>query len=206
MTNINFDKPLLIDLPLPIETERLMLREPRFGDGQALNEAKLETWDRLHQWMPWAKEKTSVEEDEIFMREAHIKFLERRDLMMLVFAKETGQFVGGTGLHRFDWKTRHVEIGYWFRQSAHGQGYATESTKALIRYAFDVLKANKVVIAHAEGNDASRRVIEKCGFAHEYTSLKDYYAPDGSVYDHHYYSLFHCNHLKDFDVRWVGEP
>ena len=202
MTYLNTKNPILIDLPMPIETERLMLRETRFGDGQALNDAKLETWDQLDQWMPWAKNKPSVEEDELTMREMHIRFLKREDLTLLAFEKNTNQLVGGTGLHRFDWEKRHIEIGYWYRDSAQGKGYATEGTKALIRYAFDELQARKVIISHATGNDASRRVIEKSGFKFEYISKQDYETPRGEYLDHHFYSLFDANHLSDFQVEW----
>ena len=193
---------ILIDLPMPIETDRLIIREPRFGDGASLNEAKLETWDLLNQWMPWAREKTSVEEDEVTCREAHVNFLKKEDLMMFAFEKDTGRFVGGTGLHRFDWDKRHVEIGYWYRKSVHGKGYATEATKALIKFAFEVIDAPKVIIAHGDGNEASKRVIEKCGFQHEYTSLQDYHTQRGEVLDHLYYSLFDADHLSDFNVKW----
>ena len=202
MTTLNIEKPILIDLPLPIKTERLIIRDPRPGDGAAVNEAKIETWDMIHQWMPWAKNKTTVDDDEATMREAHAKFIRREDLMMIAFEKETGRFVGGTGLHRFDWQTRIVEIGYWYRKSAQGKGYATEATKALIRYAFDVLHANKVIIAHADGNENSKRVIERAGFQFEYTALKDSHLPSGKSVDHHFYYLFDADHLRDFNVKW----
>jgi RimJ/RimL family protein N-acetyltransferase len=206
MTKLNFEKPILIDLPLPIETERLIIREPRAGDGQALYEAKMETWDSLHKWMPWAKEKNSVEDDEIVVREAYAKFIRREDLMMFAFEKVSGVFVGGTGLHRFDWDTRVIEIGYWYRQSAQGKGYATESTKALIRYAFDVLQANKVVICYADGNENSKRVIEKAGFEFEYTQRKEKILPSGELVDHHWFGLFNADHLHDFNVKWGMTP
>jgi RimJ/RimL family protein N-acetyltransferase len=204
MTTLNIEKPILIDLPMPIETDRLIIREPRFGDGAVVNEAKAETWDMLHQWMPWAKEKSTVEDDELTMREIHVKFLQRIDFAMLAFEKESSRFIGGTGLHRFDWESRIIEIGYWYRKSVQGNGYATEATKALIRYAFDVLNANKVIIAHAQGNEASKRVIEKAGFEFEYVAKKDALLPNGELVNHPFYCLFDANHLKDFNVTWGG--
>lgn len=202
MTDLNIQNPILINIPLPIETERLILRDPRPGDGQAINDGKLETWDMLSTWMPWAKNKSTVDEDEAVMREAHAKFIRREDLMMVVLEKETGQLVGGTGLHRFDWETRVIEIGYWYRKTAHGKGYATESTKALIRYAFDVLHANKIVICHAEGNLNSKRVIEKSGLVFEYTQPKEKPLPNGNLVDHHWYAAYNADHLRDFNVKW----
>ena len=204
MTTFNTEKPILIDLPMPIVTDRLIIREPRFGDGADLHEAKAETWTMLSQWMPWAKSRGTFEDDEMTMRHAHIKFLQREDLMMLVFEKDTGRLVGGTGLHRFDWDTRIIEIGYWYRQSAQGKGYATEGTKALIRYAFDVLKANKVTIMHAKGNDASQRVIEKCGFDFEYVVRGEETLPSGEFADRYVYGLFNADHLRDLNVTWEG--
>lgn len=202
MTKINTNTPILIDLPMPIETDRLIIREPRFGDGEALHKAKIETWNTLHEWMPWAKEPSTIQDDEIVMREAHIKFLQRTDLMMVAFEKATGNFVGGTGLHRFDWETRFVEIGYWCKQSLQGKGYATEITKALIRFAVDALDAPKVIICHADGNEGSKRVIQKCGFDFEYTIKNQGVLPDGKIVDEHFYSVANADHLRGFNVQW----
>lgn len=202
MHNFNIDKPILIDLPMPIETDRMIIREPRFGDGGMINDAKEESFPEIHQWMDWAKTRSTVEEDEIVAREAHIRFLEKTDLTLFAFNKTTGKFLGGTGLHRFDWAHRIIEIGYWYRTSVTGQGYATEGTKALIRYAFDVLDAKKVIIVHSEGNEGSKRVIEKAGFEFEYTVHNEDVLPDGSITDKHWYSLYNADHLRDFNVIW----
>lgn len=202
MTILNTKNPILIDLPMPIETDRLIIREPRFGDGAAIFEAKEETFQLLNKWMNWADKPSTAEEDEIVAREAHIRFLQKTDLTLYAFDKSTGRFMGGSGLHRFDWEHRIIEIGFWFRQSAQGKGYATESTKALIRYAFDVLDAKKVIIVHSKGNDASKRVIEKCGFEFEYTVHNEDVLPDGSITDKHWYCLYNAQHLTNFNVKW----
>jgi len=49
-------EPILLDVPMPIVTERLVIREARVGDGAAANQAIAESFDALHEWMPWAKE------------------------------------------------------------------------------------------------------------------------------------------------------
>lgn len=36
---VGVQKPILLDLPESFETERLIIRAPKVGDGQALNEA-----------------------------------------------------------------------------------------------------------------------------------------------------------------------
>lgn len=58
------DRPILLDFPEQFESERLMLRPPKPGDGAAMNAAKLESLDALRPWMPWAQVASTVEEDE----------------------------------------------------------------------------------------------------------------------------------------------
>lgn len=53
--------PLLLDFPDHFETERLLIRAPRAGDGPAICEAVLETLDDLRQWMPWALQEQTVD-------------------------------------------------------------------------------------------------------------------------------------------------
>ncbi len=42
-------KPILIDLPMPILTPRLLIRPPRVDDGIELNEAVIESFETLRQ-------------------------------------------------------------------------------------------------------------------------------------------------------------
>ncbi|GKU76610.1 hypothetical protein [Paenibacillus sp. L3-i20] len=43
--------------------------------------------------MKWAQEKHTEYNSELGVREAHIKFLSRENLRLLVFLKDTGQFM-----------------------------------------------------------------------------------------------------------------
>jgi RimJ/RimL family protein N-acetyltransferase len=195
-------KPILTDLPLPIETPRLILRAVAAGDGAAIHEAKIETWDDLHKWMLWAKTLETVEETEAMAREHAAKFLAREDLMILAFEKATSKLVVSTGLHVTSWEARNFAIGYWTRKSAHGKGYATEVTNALLRYAFNVLSAERVGIVHADGNEASAAVIRKLGFEKEGILRRNTLLPDGTLVDSHVYSRLNLDNLPALDVRW----
>lgn len=199
----DYSTPILIDLPMPIETERLILRPPVAGDGAALHEAVEETWEDLHRWMIWAQKKLSADECEANIREAFAAFAARTDMRIYGFEKDSGRLVVSSGVHRFDWRIRRFEIGYWVRKSAHGLGYATECAGALTRYAFEVMGARHVCIEHAEGNDASRRVIEKLGFVKEGVlkgKLPDHVS--GGVLDSHVYSVSSAGHLAHLDAKW----
>ena len=55
-----------------------------------------------------------------------------------------------------------------------GKGYATEMTKAVIRFGFDEINFHRIEIDCRTANEASRRVIEKCGLTYEGT-FRDFF-------------------------------
>ncbi len=194
---------ILEDIPVPITTPRLLLRPPKAGDGAAISEAKRESWSELQKWMPWAKGEIDEVQDEILARQNHAKFITREDLMLLAFDKNNPErLIGSTGLHRMDWNLRIFEIGYWIRSSETGKGYASEIATSLTLYAFNALKASKVKINAAQGNAASQRVIEKCGFVKEAVLKKDDTLPNGQVVDTYCYARFDTKGLKGMSVAW----
>ena len=159
--------PILLDFPDAFESERLVIRCPRAGDGAALHEAVTKSLDELRPWMPWAAQAPSVADEEAVVRRAHAKWLLREDLMMVLLSKETGQLLGGSGLHRIDWDVPKFEIGYWLRTSCTGHGYMTEAVNAITAFAFDMLKARRLEIRMDSRNTRSQGVAERCGFTAE---------------------------------------
>ena len=57
-----------------------------------------------------------------------------------------------------------IEIGFCLKQSAWGNGYATEACQRLLRFAFEETGLTEVVASFYEENVASRAVLEKSGF------------------------------------------
>ena len=97
-------------------------------------------------------------------------------------------------------------IGYWVRKSAQGKGYATEITNALLRYAFNALGASEVWISHGEGNDASRRVIEKLGFIRDGFMKDREKFHDGRIIPGWRYKRHNTDDLPPLDVSWGPQP
>jgi RimJ/RimL family protein N-acetyltransferase len=196
--------PILIDIPMPIVTPRLILEIDRPGFGHHLHEMKEETIEDLLLWEPWAhNDQRTPDADEANCRKAYADFILRKDMRMIGFERENpDRAVMMCGLHRFDWTARRFEIGYWVRKSAQGRGYATEAANALIRFAFGALSARRVDIIHADGNERSRRVIEKLGFEKEYFRKDDAVMPDGRFISHHGYVRFDTDGLPDLNVEW----
>jgi len=124
----------------------------------------------------------------------------REDLVYFIFERtpqgEAGALVGGTGLHRIDWKGPRFEIGYWRRTDRAGRGYATEAVRALSRMAFDVLAAERVEIRMDDRNLASARVAERAGFRFEALLRREARGVDGELRDTRVYAR----------VRGIEEP
>ncbi|PFZ01637.1 GNAT family N-acetyltransferase [Bacillus pseudomycoides] len=156
--------PLLLDFPSEFYTDRLLIRMPKPGDGKAVYEAINASIEELKPWMVFAQKEQTEEEIEASIRRSHIQFLQREDLRLLVFLKETGEFVASSGLHRIDWEIPRFEIGYWIDSRFGGKGYMTEAAQGIMDYAFSELKANRIEIRCDSRNVKSRAIPEKLGF------------------------------------------
>jgi ribosomal-protein-serine acetyltransferase len=60
-----------------------------------------------------------------------------------------------------------VEIGYWLAAPFQGRGIMTRACRAMVAYAFDTLRLQKVVIRCALGNTRSCAIPQRLGFKHE---------------------------------------
>ncbi|MDQ8736660.1 GNAT family N-acetyltransferase [Paenibacillus sp. LHD-38] len=174
---------LLLSVPESFESSRLLIRAPLWGDGVKLNEAVKESRAELLPWMPWAVHSPTLEESEMVIRRSRIRFLERSDLMLLLFLKETGQLIGSSGLHRIDWEARKFEIGYWVRSAFSGNGYITEAVEAITHFAIQELEANRIEIRCDSRNVRSARVAERSGFTLEGILRKEKCDAEGSLRD-----------------------
>lgn len=160
-------KPILLDFPNQFYTERLLLRMPLPGDGKVVYQAIQSSLNEIKEWMPWAHDEQTEEDVEVNMREAHAKFLTREDLRLHIFNRETGEFIGSSGLHRINWNIPKVEIGYWIDTRYSGKGYITEAAEAITKFAFTELNAKRVEIRCDSKNIKSRAIPERLGFTLE---------------------------------------
>ncbi|AJS58313.1 GNAT family N-acetyltransferase [Paenibacillus sp. IHBB 10380] len=173
------ENPILLTFPEEFESDRLIIRAPKWEDGHAVNEAIRESVNEMRPWLPFVKNLPTVEESEAYVRKARLNFLERSDLVLHLFDKHTGEFVGSSGLHRFDWTVRKFEVGYWLRTARTGQGLMTEAVNAITSFAINYLEANRIEICCNRLNTSSIRVAERAGFSLEGT-LRSYSLNDSS--------------------------
>lgn len=175
--------PLLLDFPSQFETDRLLIRMPLPGDGANTCESVNASLAELKPWMPFAQKEQSLEETELAIRQGYINFLNRTDLRLLVFKKDTGEFIASSGLHRINWDIPKFEIGYWIDTRYSGKGYMIEAVKGITDFAVRELKARRIEIRCDSKNAKSRAIPERLGFDLEGTLKNDSLSVEGELRD-----------------------
>ena len=94
----------------------------------------------------------------------------RQDLFAIRL-KETGRLIGIVNF--FDEKDGSCEIGYGIGSGYWNRGYATEAVHRFLGYLFREKRLKTVYASFFTGNDASRRVMEKCGMNFDHFSEKE---------------------------------
>ena len=140
------------------ETERLYLREFKLDDD--VHFYKMNEDEDVIKFTGDSKF-NSVKEARHFLE--NYKDYERNGMgRWAVCLKSNDEFLGWCGL-KYHPNEDMVEVGYRYYKKHWGNGYATESCRASIKYGFNVLKL-ATIYAHTHiYNFNSIRVIEKCG-------------------------------------------
>jgi len=144
-----------------LETPRLVLRRVTAADEDSLFRLNSdpEVMRYLAQGPPASREQIRDEvipfQLESYQRHAGLG-------LWAADGRSDGQFVGWFHLRprRSDGV---LELGYRLMRQAWGQGLATEGSAALLAKAFGELGADRVVAETMTANQASRRVMRKCG-------------------------------------------
>lgn len=174
--------------PLPLETERLILR----GLVPAEAEAVFTGWTGdpvVAEYMPWTPHE-SVEETRKWLE--GVEKARRENLRRYVWGivrKDTGLPIGDISVNFDDDDERHPgEVGYALSRSAWGHGYATEALRAVMEFLRLQVGAQVLVGKVCKTNVASMAVVERCGF--QYREDGSYESFDGlRVFDSRVYLL-----------------
>ena len=109
----------------------------------------------------------------------------RQDLFAIRL-KETGRLIGIILFS--DAQEDACEIGYGLGSGYWGKGYATEAVRCFLEYLFREKGFRTVYASFFTGNEASRRVMVKCGMAFHHVAEKEL-AYLGQARDLTYYSI-----------------
>jgi ribosomal-protein-alanine N-acetyltransferase len=84
-----------------------------------------------------------------------------------IVVKGNNKMIGTCDFFFIDWDRGIGEMGYCLNKAYWGRGYATKACRELIKFGFNYLKLDKIIIRHHQDNIGSKRVIEKNGFIYD---------------------------------------
>ena len=146
-----------------METERLLLRAPRLNDAQAIFD-RYASDPEVTRYLGWARH-ISLAETRAFVKFSNDQWSRWKTGPMLAISREQGVLLGTSGL-MFETPS-HASTGYVFARDSWGQGYATETLRAMVDLAARIGVERLTAECHAD-HYASRHVMEKCGFQQEH--------------------------------------
>lgn len=147
-------------MPLPIVTERLVLRAYQEDDVYPLHEVLYgdeAAMALLGGPRAIAGTRAALE------RSMHQQEQEGYSFWPVI-ERESGLLVGEAGLFPLAPDGPDVALGYAFGSAYWGRGYATEAARAVLAEAFGPLDLPRLVAITREANTGSRRVLEKLNF------------------------------------------
>lgn len=144
-----------------LSTKRLTLRPWHASDLNDFHEyASVDGVGQMAGWLPHRSLDESREILDMFIREKKTFALEFH-----------GKAIGSIGIERYDEAAfpelsamTGREIGYVLSRAYWGQGLMPEAVQRVIRFLFEDLRLDFLLVGHFDWNRQSARVIEKCGF------------------------------------------
>jgi RimJ/RimL family protein N-acetyltransferase len=153
-------------MPLPLVTERLLIRPYREDDATGLHDVFGSP--EVMKWTPSPPSKDVAETAQRLVRTMAFTAKQPPGLgLWALELREKGEFLGQVGLFPVEGKGPDVEVAYELAPRAWGRGYATEAARALIDYGFGEMHLERIVALILSDNVRSRRVAEKCDMALE---------------------------------------
>jgi RimJ/RimL family protein N-acetyltransferase len=149
---------------LTLRAERTLLRPLRDTDAEALyvvfSDPRVMRYWNTPPWSSMAEAHDSIARDAPGM--------ERGEHARLgIEHVSDARLIGACSLFNISEQCRRAEIGYAFAYDVWGNGYAQESLRALLEYAFTECGLHRLEADIDPRNTASGRLLERLGFARE---------------------------------------
>jgi len=188
-----------------IETDRTIIRCYELSDAQMLKDAVDISIEHLKPWTYWIKnEPETIEKKLILIRKFRGNFDLGKDFAYGIFTQDQKGFIGGIGLHITN-EENVKEIGYWISSKYANQGYATETTKALIKVGFEINNLERIEIHCDSRNIVSYNIPKKLGFVLDGILRKRQKQIDGRIGDVMIWSMFRDEYekskIKDYSIK-----
>jgi len=150
--------------PLPLATERLLLRPHRLEDLDDL--VRFHSDPEVVRYVPWPVRDRAATEETLRVKLDQTVLEEHGQwLVLAVELRSTGTVIGEVLLK---WASEgQGEIGFALGREHQGLGYAAEAATAMLRLGFDDLGFHRITAVCIEDNAASARLLTRLGMRQE---------------------------------------
>ena len=177
--------------PGRLETPRTILQRPQIADFQAWAELRRESADFLRPFEPaWTHDELTRSAFRSRLRRQEADVASGRGLPWFLFDREDPEILLG-GLTISNIRRGVAEtgtLGYWMGIHHAGKGHMQKAMPALLRFAFDSLRLERVEAATLPHNERSKHLLIKSGFTEEGYARK-YLEINGKREDHLLFSI-----------------
>lgn len=155
-----------------LETERLILRRMKVEDAGDMYEYACQP--EVTKYLTWSPH-TSRDYTRDYLTYVQKQYEEGEYYDWALIYKEEMKMIGTCGFTSFDDENNAGEIGYVLNPDYWGKGLAAEAVREVLKFGFQRLNLHRIEAKHIEGNNQSRRVMEKCGMSYEGTHRSSMY-------------------------------
>ncbi len=114
---------------------------------------------------------TTSEEDAKARMERTVKFEAEHPYAWIVYEKKSNQAIGFAGMEEIE-SGVFEDMGVALGPDFVGRGYGKQIINALVDFARNELGAKKFLLSYREGNEASKRLQQSCGFLYSHSVEK----------------------------------
>jgi RimJ/RimL family protein N-acetyltransferase len=152
---------------MKLETERLILREWERPDLDDLVEGLGDL--AVAQWLASVPHRYTVNHATSWLAycATNAKKEPRESYDFAIVPKSVAKVIGGVSLDRIDRLNGIAGGGIWLNARYHNRGYGTEAFAARLEFAFERLQLRRIENGFLEGNQASRKMLERLGYKME---------------------------------------
>ncbi|WP_224248760.1 GNAT family N-acetyltransferase [Hyalangium gracile] len=164
---MNSPTPTVAHPPYLLRTPRLLLRCLQPEDAARRKEAVDSSGEHLDLFFPPSPEgRPSLDSHAAQIRRFRGNFDLDQDRIYGAFDPESGRMLGENYLLKRA-GIAALEVGYWLRRDAGGQGIATEMASAMVKTAFEFDKVLRMDLMCSPSNERSAAMARRLGFTFE---------------------------------------
>ena len=190
-----------LKIPSRFETERLILRPYKTGDGrQFFNMIKNDNREHLREILGYITDSEDMNKIEQWIQTLALDWVKHDRFVLSYWQKGTNNFLGHIWIEPINWKVPTFEIGWFIEKNHQGKGYATEATKKALELLFKYLQADEVIVRvreHGPYNIKSKDVAERCGFIKLGFFHNEIKLEDGTLISETHYKMSKKDYIRE---------